>query len=376
MPKGDASDTRATSLNERHQTLGARFVDFAGWEMPVRYGSLLEEHKAVRERAGLFDVSHMGEFWIAGPGAASGLSFALVSDPASMAAGRAEYSMICAPDGGILDDVIVYRAEAERFLVVANASNREVVGRELRERLAGCEATVEDSSDETAMIAIQGPRSREILSMLTRTNLARLRTYWIVPGLVAGRRTLIARTGYTGEDGYELFTRWEDGPLVWDALLEAGDRFGIMPIGLGARDTLRLEAGMPLYGNELDAETTPFEAGLGHVVKFDKRGDFVGRDALLGARTKPRRGLVGLVLHGRVIARHGEPVFIPGTEAPCGHVTSGAPSPTLGAPIAMASLDIDKPEPGTLFEVEIRGQREEAETVTLPFYRRTKEEQA
>ncbi|MEX0990997.1 MAG: glycine cleavage system aminomethyltransferase GcvT [Actinomycetota bacterium] len=376
MPEGDASDTRATSLKERHQDLGARFVEFAGWEMPVRYGSLLEEHRAVRERAGLFDVSHMGEFWITGPGAAAGLSFALVSDPASLAAGKAEYSMICAPDGGILDDLIVYRAEPERFLVVANAANREVVGRELRARMAGRDATVEDSSDETGMIAIQGPRSREILSMLTRTNLARLRTYWIIPGLVAGRRTLIARTGYTGEDGYELFTKWEDGPVVWDALLEAGERFDIMPVGLGARDTLRLEAGMPLYGNELDAETTPFEAGLGHVVKFDKLGDFVGRDALFGVRTHPRRGPIGLVLHGRMIARHGEPVFLPGTETPCGHITSGAPSPTLGAPIAMASLNIDTPEPGTLFEVEIRGQREQAETVTLPFYRRTKEEQA
>ncbi len=376
MQEDHTSDPRATSLRERHKTLGARFVEFAGWEMPVRYGSLLEEHRAVRERAGLFDVSHMGEFWVDGPGAPTGLSYALVSDPASLAIGQAEYSMICAPDGGILDDLIVYRSTEDRFLVVANASNREVVGHELRQRLAGRDATVEDSSDETAMIAIQGPRSREILSMLTRTNLARLRTYWIIPGLVAGRRTLIARTGYTGEDGYELFTKWEDGPVVWDALLEAGDRFDIMPVGLGARDTLRLEAGMPLYGNELDAETTPFEAGLGHVVKFDKRGDFVGRDALLGTRTQPRRGPIGLVLHGRSIARHGEPVFVPGTDTPCGHVTSGAPSPTLGAPIAMASLDMATPEPGTPFEVEIRGQREEAETVTLPFYRRTKEGQA
>lgn len=369
-------DPRETALRDRHEGLGARFVEFAGWEMPIRYGSLLDEHRAVRERAGLFDVSHMGEFWVQGPEADKALSYALVSDPASLAAGQAEYSMVCAPDGGIIDDIIVYRATADRYLIVANASNARVVGHELTERIARFDATLSEPDDEGAMISIQGPRAQEILQTQTGTTLTRLRYYWTIPALVAGRRALIARTGYTGEDGFEIISKAADGQIIWDALLEVGEPYGLVPVGLGARDTLRLEAGMPLYGNELDRETTPFEAGLGNVVKFSKKGDFVGKTALLQAQRDPEKRLVGLVVNGRSITRHGDRVFRPGIAEPCGIVTSGGPSPTLGAPIAMASIEgEDRPEPGTPLEVEVRGQRVAAEVVTLPFYRRTKEGQ-
>lgn len=366
---------RETALRGRHRDLGARFVEFAGWEMPIRYGSLLEEHRAVRERAGVFDVSHMGESWISGPEAGAALSYALVSDPATLSAGQAEYSMLCAPDGGIVDDLIVYRAETDRFLVVANASNTDVVRSELTQRLVGFDAKIAAPTEDGALISIQGPRALEILQTLTKTTLSRIRYYWIAAATVAERRALIARTGYTGEDGFEIISKATDGQVIWDALMAAGEPYGAVAVGLGARDTLRLEAGMPLYGNELDRDTTPFEAGLGHVVKFDKRHDFVGRAALLHAQDHPKRRLIGLVILGRTIARHGDRVFIPGAAEPCGVVTSGGPSPTLGAPIAMASVEGDRPDPGTALQVEVRGERAEAEVVTLPFYRRTKEAQ-
>ena len=360
-----------TPLAERHRELGAHFVEFAGWQMPVRYGSALEEHGAVRERAGIFDVSHMGEIWVEGRGGADGLAHALVSDPRSLAAGRAEYSMICAEDGGILDDIILYRPGPHRFLIVANAANVERVSHELSVRLHGFEATLTDRTSATALIALQGPQAERILASRTDADLGSLRYYSITDGFVAGRMARIARTGYTGEDGFEIFLAWDDALAVWDALL----REGAQPCGLAARDTLRLEAGMPLYGNELDEHTTPFEAGLGRVVQFGKPFDFVGREALAAAADHPRKELIGLVMRGRGIARHGYPVHRPGEEHAWGTVTSGGPSPTLGAPIAMAYVRTRRTEPGTPIEVEIRGARTAAEIVRLPFYRRTRRAQ-
>ena len=360
-----------TALVERHRALGGRLIDFAGWEMPVQYSGILDEHRAVRQRVGLFDLSHMGEVWVSGPGAASGLAAALVSDPTRLAEGRAQYSMICAADGGIIDDLIVYRVAAERFMVVPNASNREQVSAALRERLVGHDAALDDASLRTSLVAVQGPRAAELLGPLSDLDLAGLRYYAIAEGHACGQPALVARTGYTGEDGFELFLDWDAALPVWDVLLEAGQRYDIAPCGLGARDTLRLEAGMPLYGNELDRATNPFEAGLGRVVKFDKPTDFVGRAALERVAAQgPAKLLVGLTMRGRNIARHGYPVHMPTDAAAAGVVTSGAPSPTLGVPIAMAYLPPTNTTLGTMVEVAIRAARAEAEIVPLPFYKR------
>ena len=372
MPEVAAADddaVRTTPLLERHRALGARLIDFAGWLMPVQYAGILEEHRAVREAAGLFDLSHMGELFVEGPDAGTALAFALVTDPRTLVVGRAHYSMICAPDGGILDDLIVYRLADDRYLVVANAANAQVVSDLLVERMAGFRAIVDDRSLATALVAIQGPRSLEIATPQTGIDLSALRYYGIAEGQMAGLDALVARTGYTGEDGFEVFVDMERAVELWDALMTAGAALGLAPIGLGARDTLRLEAGMPLYGNELDAGTTPYEAGLGRVVKLAKPGDFVGRAALERIEASgPTRRLVGLVVRGRGIARHGYPVFA--DERQTGVVTSGAPSPTLGVPIAMAYVAPADAEPGTMLAVGIRDARVAAEVVPLPFYRR------
>jgi aminomethyltransferase len=358
-----------TPLQARHVALGARMIDFAGWLMPVQYTGILEEHRAVRERAGLFDLSHMGELFVVGEEAGAGLAHALVTDPPSLAIGRAHYSMIVAPDGGIIDDLIVYRLAADRYLVVANAGNARIVSDELAERLGGFKAVLDDRSLATALVAIQGPRSVEIVRPLTDVDLDALRYYAIAEGSVAGIPALVARTGYTGEDGFEVFVENGRAIELWDALMAAGAEHGIAPIGLGARDTLRLEAGMPLYGNELDRSTNPYEANLGRVVKLAKAGDFVGRSALERvARDGVERMLVGLVMRGRGIARHGYPVW--SGDRSTGVVTSGTQSPSLGEAIAMASVATADAEPGTMVDVEIRGQRIPAEVVALPFYRR------
>ena len=366
---GTSEQLRETALTDIHRALGARLIEFGGWLMPVQYSSILEEHRAVRERAGLFDLSHMGELFVEGDDAGDALAAALVTDPRTLAVGRAHYSMICAPDGGIIDDLIVYRLGSERFLVVANASNAATVSDELARRLERWRAVLDDRSLVTSLVAIQGPRSAGILGPLTTVDLASLRYYAIAEGEVAGIPAHVARTGYTGEDGFEVFVDWARGPEVWTALQDAGRDAGTLPCGLGARDTLRLEAGMPLYGNELDRATNPFEAGLGRVVKLEKPGDFVGRAALERvARDGIAKRLVGLRVTGRGIARHGYPVD--DAAGPTGVVTSGTQSPTLGYPIAMAYVAPGDGEPGTMLDVEVRDQRIPAEVVPLPFYRR------
>jgi aminomethyltransferase len=357
-----------TPLRDRHEALGAKLIEFGGWFMPVQYSGILDEHRAVRERAGLFDLSHMGELFVEGGEAGRALAFALMTNPPALTEGRAHYSMICAPDGGIIDDLIVYRLGPERFLVVANASNAPVVSDALAERLEGFKAVLDDRTLAMALVAIQGPRSVEILAPLTDVDLGALRYYAIAEGTVDGIPALVARTGYTGEDGFEVFVENARAAQLWDTLTAAGSAHGMLPIGLGARDTLRLEAGMPLYGNELDRSTNPFEAGLGRVVKLDKSEDFVGRTALeKAAADGPTRRLVGLVMQGRGIARHGYPVHGPAGD---GIVTSGTHSPTLGKAIAMAYVAPADAEPGTIVDVEIRDQRVAAEVVALPFYRR------
>ena len=358
-----------TPLLDRHEALGAKIVEFGGWLMPIQYAGILEEHRTVRAAAGLFDLSHMGELVVEGPDAGAALAGALVTDPPALAVGRAHYSMICAPDGGILDDLIVYRLAEDRFLVVANASNARVVSDALAERLAGFRAVLDDRSLATALVAVQGPRSLAILGPLTDLDLAGMRYYGIAEGTVAGMHAQVARTGYTGEDGFEVVVDVGHAGAMWDALADAGRSHGLVPVGLGARDTLRLEAGMPLYGNELDRATNPFEAGLGRVVKLAKPGNFTGRAALeTVARDGVGRRLVGLVLRERGIARHGYPVL--DDDGTTGVVTSGTMSPTLGSAIAMAYVAPAHVEPGTMLAVEIRGVRVAAEVVPLPFYRR------
>ncbi|THA72093.1 glycine cleavage system aminomethyltransferase GcvT [Streptomyces sp. A0642] len=366
---------RLTALDALHRSLGATMTDFAGWDMPLRYASERDEHNAVRTKAGLFDLSHMGEITVTGPEAVALLNFALVGNIGTVSVGRARYTMICAEDGGILDDLIVYRLGETEYMVVANAGNAQTVLDALTARAEGFDAQVRDDRDAYALIAVQGPESPAILAAVTEADLDGLKYYAGLPGTVAGVPALIARTGYTGEDGFELFVAPEHAERLWKALTEAGASRGLIPCGLSCRDTLRLEAGMPLYGHELTTALTPFDAGLGRVVKFEKEGDFVGRKALETAaeraETAPPRKLVGLVAEGRRVPRAGFPVVADGQVI--GEVTSGAPSPTLGKPIAMAYVDAAHATPGTEgVAVDIRGSHEPYEVVALPFYKRRK----
>ncbi|WP_217234772.1 glycine cleavage system aminomethyltransferase GcvT [Streptomyces sp. AC555_RSS877] len=366
---------RHTALDALHRSLGATMTDFAGWDMPLRYGSERDEHHAVRTRAGLFDLSHMGEITVTGPEAAQFLNHALVGDIAAVKVGRARYTMICVENGGILDDLIVYRLAEDEYMIVANASNAQNVVNELGNLGEEFAVEVRDDRDHYALVAVQGPESPGILKSLTDADVDGLKYYAGLPGTVAGVPALIARTGYTGEDGFELFVKPEHAVELWQALTKAGEGVGLVPCGLSCRDTLRLEAGMPLYGHELSLSLTPFDAGLGRVVKFDKEGDFVGREALTEAaaraRANPPRVLVGLVAEGRRVPRAGYAVVAGGQVI--GEVTSGAPSPTLGRPIAMAYVDAAHAAPGTPgVGVDIRGSHEPYEVVALPFYKRQK----
>ncbi|MCX5416743.1 glycine cleavage system aminomethyltransferase GcvT [Streptomyces sp. NBC_00059] len=375
MSTAPSAAPRLTALDALHRPLGATMTDFAGWDMPLRYASERDEHNAVRTRAGLFDLSHMGEITVTGPQAVAFLNHALVGNIATVGVGRARYTMIVAEDGGILDDLIVYRLADTEYMVVANAGNAQLVLDTLTERAGGFDTEVRDDRDAYALIAVQGPDSPAVLKSVTDADLDGLKYYAGLPGTVAGVPALIARTGYTGEDGFELFVAPGHAEQLWKALTEAGAAYGLIPCGLSCRDTLRLEAGMPLYGHELTTALTPFDAGLGRVVKFEKEGDFVGREALAAAaeraETAPPRKLVGLVAEGRRVPRAGYPVVVGGEVV--GEVTSGAPSPTLGKPIAMAYVDAAHAAPGTEgVGVDIRGTHEPYEVVALPFYKRRK----
>ncbi|MDQ2810351.1 MAG: glycine cleavage system aminomethyltransferase GcvT [Actinomycetota bacterium] len=353
-------------------------TSFAGWQMPVRYGSETAEHNAVRRAGGLFDLSHMGEIAVTGPGAGAALDYALTGQLSGIPLGRARYTMICAPDGGVLDDLVVYRQGEQEFLVIANASNTAAVTGALTGRAAGYDAEVADLTGDYALIAVQGPAAAGILAPLTTlagAELADMKYYSGAFGEVAGVRAWVARTGYTGEDGFEIYCPPADAEHVWTTLASGGTASGgtgagLVPAGLAARDTLRLEAGMPLYGNELGPDMTPFEAGLGRVVKFGKPGEFVGREALSArASSGPRQHLAGLMIDSRRIARHGYPVLADGQ--PIGTVTSGAPSPTLGVPIAMAYLDSPADSlANAVITVGIRGEAVPAHLTDLPFYSR------
>jgi len=358
-------------LIDTHRRLGAVFTDFAAWTMPVRYTSDRDEHHAVRRRAGIFDLSHMGQIALEGPGAGDALDAALVGWISKLEVGKAKYTMMCNQEGGVIDDLVVYRTDDEQFLVVANASNHsEVLGR-LVKGSAGFGATVVNCSETDALIAVQGPEALGILEQVAQVRLAPLKYYAILQTHIDQQPVRIARTGYTGEDGFEIYVPKPAAGALWETLTAVGAPCGLRPAGLACRDTLRLEAGMPLYGNELDLGTTPFAAGLGRIVAFDKPGDFVGREALASLAQQPaERTLVGLEFDGRRVPRSGHPVLARGTDEEVGRVTSGAPSPTLGRPIAMAYVDTRFAVVGSELSVDIRGRSEPAQIVALPFYRR------
>jgi aminomethyltransferase len=367
-----ADHTPASPLLDEHRELGATFTDFAGWAMPLKYASELAEHRSVRETAGLFDLSHMGEIAVTGPQSAAALDFALAGEASKIPLGRAKYSLMCDADGGVIDDLVVYRLAEDEFLVVANAANAPVVARELVSRAGQFDANVDDQSTATALIAVQGPASEAIVSSLVpedqHDKVKELKYYAVTEARVDGIDVLLARTGYTGEDGFELYVPNAHAVALWRSLLAATTAAGGLPAGLACRDTLRLEAGMALYGHELDKATNPYEAGLGRVVRLGK--DFVGRDALQQLSEQVERVLVGLKGSTRRAARAGYTVHLSADGPAVGTVTSGALSPTLGYPIALAYLDATLAEPGTLVEVDIRGNREQFEVTPAPFYRR------
>ena len=359
-----------TPLHDEHVRLGGRLVPFAGWEMPVQYKGVSEEHRAVRGAAGLFDVSHMGEILLSGEFAGQVVDYLITNSAARLADGQALYTCACNEAGTILDDLIVYRIEATRWLIVCNASNREKIAAHLA-KAAENHCNFEDASDRTAMLALQGPKALEIAALLgdDGPSLRELPSFHFRDATLAGVRCRVARTGYTGEDGIELFCASEDATKVWGALVEAGGPLGLEPAGLGARDTLRLEARLSLYGNDIDETTNPLEAGLGWVVKLDK-GDFIGRAALQKVKEHgPVRKLVGFEMAGRGIARHGYPL-LDATGQKVGVCTSGSPGPTVGKNIGLGYLPAPLTAVGTPFVVDCRGRAVEAVVVKTPFYKR------
>ena len=358
-----AEQMQRTPFHDQHVALGAKMVPFAGFEMPIQYpAGITAEHKAVRERCGVFDVSHMGEFIARGPGAVDFLNFVTTNDVSALAVGQAQYSAILNERGTIEDDCLIYRF-ADRMMVVVNASNRAKDFAHIDRERHRFECTLEDVSDETALLAVQGPEAQRILQPLVDSELDPIEYYHFVEGRVAGARAVISRTGYTGEDGFELYFGAADADRVWDALLATG---AVTPCGLGARDSLRLEMGMALYGNDIDDTVTPYEANLGWIVKL-KKGDFVGRDALVRQKEHgvPRK-LAGFVLEERAFPRPGFPVFQNG--APQGLTRSGTVSPSLGTPIGTCYLPPEGAAPGSALEVEIRGRRVAGHVVKMPFY--------
>ncbi len=355
-----------TPLYDTHVRAGARVVEFAGWEMPVQYAGILEEHRTVRTRVGLFDVSHMGEVVFSGPKALGALNHAFTNDLGKASDGQAQYGCLCRDSGGIVDDVVVYRRGAEDFLVCVNAANRAKDHEWLSSHAGGAE--VRNESDEWAQLALQGPLAAQLLQRLTQANLSAMKPYHFVNGEAAGVPCLIARTGYTGEDGFELFCPPDRAARLWDALVEAGEPEKLQPCGLGARDSLRLEMAYRLYGSDMDDGTTPLEAGLAWVVKLDK-GDFVGRAALVRQKEQGiSRKLVGFVLTDKGIPRHGYRVLQDGS--PVGTVTSGTLSPSLEIPIGLAFVPPALAAEGSTFAVEIRGRAAAAKVVKTPFYTR------
>jgi aminomethyltransferase len=362
------SDLLQTPLHDWHAAHGGRMVEFGGWHMPVQYTSITDEHHAVRRAAGLFDIAHMGRLCFSGPDTVKFLDHLLTNSVASLKPGQVRYSLICNEAGGVLDDVLVTQFDGWHLLVV-NASNRRKIVEWIERHRGGFDVRVADVSAEQSMLALQGPRSVELLAPLVQADIAGLKYYFGCEADVLGERGIVSRTGYTGEDGFEVITPRDHGLKLWEALIERGASAGLLPCGLGCRDTLRLEAGMPLYGHELSESLDPFTAGLSFAVKPQAK-DFLGKAALLAMVQPPARQRVGLVLAGRRIAREGTQVLA--GQVDIGEVTSGTFSPTLEQSIAMAYVDRAAAVVGANVELNVRGQGERAKLVELPFYRRTR----
>lgn len=363
----------STPLRAQHRALGAKLVPFAGYEMPIQYAGIVKEHTAVRTAAGLFDVSHMGEIRVRGPEAVAFVDSLVTNDLAKTKLGQALYTCCCQEDGGILDDLILYKAAADDVLIVCNASNHQKIAGHVQGRAAGrAGVTVTDETAETALLALQGPRAFEVLAALDPALAGLDKTlpgFHFAPRTVAGTRATLARTGYTGEDGVEIFCPADAVVGLWSGLLEAGAPVGLVPVGLGARDTLRLEARLSLYGNELGEDIDPIEAGVGWTVKMDK-ADFVGKAALAQRLAAgPTRATVGFEMAGRGVGRHGYPV-LDASGGTLGVVTSGGPSPTLGKAIGLCRVQVQAAAVGTPLAIDCRGKSVDAVVVKTPFYRR------
>ena len=360
---------KTTSLNAEHRSMGARMVDFGGWDMPVQYTSLVEEHLAVRRSVGLFDVSHMGEIDITGPEALHLANFVTSNDVARLKTGQIQYSGLLYGHGGFVDDMLVHKVAEDHYFLCVNASNQDKDYEHIRAQNR-FDAQVNFSGPDNAQLAVQGPNARATLQKLTSADLTAIQYYWFTDGVVSGTPARIARTGYTGEDGYEIYIAPAEAPRLWRELLDAGKEFGIKPCGLGARNTLRLEAKMALYGHEIDASVTPWEADLGWIVKLGK-GDFCGRAALVKQKEQGlRRKLIGFEMCGRGIGRDGYEVRVDG--APAGWVTSGSPAPALNKNIGLCFLPPEQAAVGRPIEIVIRNQPVPAVTVETPFYKRAK----
>ncbi len=365
----ESAQLKRTPLYEQHKAQGARFVNFGGWEMPVQYSSILEEHQAVRTRAGLFDVSHMGEFRIVGEQATTFLQYLVPNDVERLAVHQALYTQLCLPSGNVIDDLLVYRLTGDHYMLVVNASNIEKDLAWIKQQAENfSQVEVFDQSTATALLALQGPLAATILQPLAAANLAEIRYYHFTADRVDSINCIISRTGYTGEDGFELYCASVDAIKLWKDLLEAGRPQGLLPAGLGARDTLRLEAGYCLYGHELDEHINPLEARLGWTVKL-KKGDFIGRDALLKVKKQgPRRLLIGIELLERGVPRGGYAIYR--QDQQIGALTSGAPGPTVGKNIGMGYVEAKQAIAGQQVSIDIRGKRVAAQIVALPFYKR------
>ncbi|HEX4566877.1 MAG TPA: glycine cleavage system aminomethyltransferase GcvT [Vicinamibacterales bacterium] len=363
---------KKTPLNARHRALGARMVEFGGWDMPVEYSGIVDEHMAVRTRAGVFDVSHMGQIEIAGADALKAVQHITSNDAGRLADNQIQYSALTTPRGGFVDDVLTYRLAGDHFMLVVNAGNIMKDFHWIAEHVkdVGGDAVAVNTSSRYALIAIQGPAAKDILQSLTGVDLSSIKYYWFATGEVANVRVTISRTGYTGEDGFEVFAPPNAAERVWDAILQAGRAAGVVPAGLGARDTLRLEASMRLYGNDMDETTTVVEADLNWIVGW-KKDAFIGSDVLKEQKAQgaPRK-LVGFEMIDRAIGRHGYDAYAGADKV--GVVTSGTQTPFLKKAIGMAYLPADKTAAGTEFDVDVRGRKAKAMVVPMPFYKRQK----
>ncbi|TLS36350.1 glycine cleavage system aminomethyltransferase GcvT [Pseudalkalibacillus caeni] len=362
---------KKTPLFETYQEMGAKTIDFGGWALPVQFSSIKEEHEAVRTKAGLFDVSHMGEIEVKGTGALEFLQLTMTNDVSKLKEGGAQYTAMCYEDGGTVDDLLIYKKADDQYLLVVNAANTEKDFNWLKEH-AGNDVTLENISDKIAQLAIQGPDAEKVLQKLAETDLSEIKFFKFKDEVeLNGKEALVSRTGYTGEDGFEIYCKWEDAPALWNELLEAGEEYGILPCGLGARDTLRFEAKLPLYGQELTKEITPIEAGIGFAVKPDKGVDFIGKDVLKEQKEEgAKRKLVGIEMIDKGIPRSHYEVFAEGDKI--GEVTTGTQSPTLKKNVGLALIKKEFSALDTEVEVQVRKKRLKAKVVSAPFYKRQK----